>query len=166
MLSEQWGNDMDNKCLFQETSNESWGFVDALRMKGLSHLGKSRHIYSNCTPKCYVLGIRVDRSDVWNTKQYNTKTRIVSEHKYQIYSYNPCIHVSNRVCIHIGKRLHIFEKLCYQTEYGMDWVETIPSSPNPRTTDPNPVQSSWWSRIWIQSSPIRTRQSSYLPNTL
>ena len=82
MLSEQWENDMDNKWLFQETSNESWGFVDALRIKGLSHLGKSRQIYSNCTRKCYVLGIRVDRSDVCNTKQYNTKTHIVSEHKY------------------------------------------------------------------------------------
>ena len=48
----------------------------------------------------------------------------------------------------------------------MDWVETIQSSPNPRATDPNPVQSSWWSRIWIQSSPIRTQQSRHLPNTL
>ena len=36
-------------------------------------------------------------------------------------------------------------------EYGMDWVETIQSNPNPRATDPNPVQSSWWPRIWIQS---------------
>ena len=51
-------------------------------------------------------------------------------------------------------------------EYGMDRVETIQSSPNPRATDPNPVQSSWWTRIWIQSSPIRTQQSRYLPNTL
>ena len=42
-----------------------------------------------------------------------------------------------------------------RAEYGMDWVETIQSSLNPRATDPNPVQSSWWSRIWIQSSPIR-----------
>ena len=48
----------------------------------------------------------------------------------------------------------------------MDWVETIQSSPNPRGTDPNPVQSSWWPRSWIQSSPIRTQQSRYLPNTL
>ena len=47
----------------------------------------------------------------------------------------------------------------------MDWVETIQSSPNPRGTDPNPVQSSWWPRSWIQSSPIRTQQSRYLPNT-
>ena len=48
----------------------------------------------------------------------------------------------------------------------MDWVETIQSSPNPRATDLNPVQSSWWPRIWIQSSPIRTQQNRYLPNTL
>ena len=51
------------------------------------------------------------------------------------------------------------------SEYGMDWVETIQSSPNPRATDPNPVQSSWWPRIWIQSSPIRTQQNRHLPNT-
>ena len=41
----------------------------------------------------------------------------------------------------------------------------IQSSPNPRATDPNPVQSSWWPRSWIQSSPIRTQQyvsSKYL----
>ena len=42
----------------------------------------------------------------------------------------------------------------------MEWIELERSSPvqNPRATDPNPVQSSWWSRIWIQSSPIRTQQ--------
>ena len=27
-----------------------------------------------------------------------------------------------------------------ESEYGMDRVETIQSSPNPRATDPNPVQ--------------------------
>ena len=54
----------------------------------------------------------------------------------------------------------------YASEYGMDRVETIQSSPNPRAIDPNPVQSSWWTRICIQSSPIRTQQSRYLPNAL
>ena len=53
-----------------------------------------------------------------------------------------------------------------QPEYEMDWVEKIQSSPNPRATDCNPVQSSWWPRSWIQSSPIRTQQSRYLPNAL
>ena len=51
-------------------------------------------------------------------------------------------------------------------EYEMDWVEAIQSSPNPRVTDPNPVQSSWWPRSWIQSSPIRTQQSRYLPKVV
>ena len=40
----------------------------------------------------------------------------------------------------------------------MDWLEKIQSSPNPRATDPNPVQSSWWPRSWIQSSPIRAQK--------
>ena len=38
------------------------------------------------------------------------------------------------------------------SEYEMEWVERIHSSPNPRATDLNPVQSSWWPRSWIQSA--------------
>ena len=70
--------------------------------------------------------------------------------------------------LHLGNGWTDCAQICYvsRPEYGMDWVETIQSSSNPRATDPNPVQSCWWSRIWIQSSPIRTQQSRYLPNTL
>ena len=92
--------------------------------------------------------------DVWR-KFHITETGTPFHHEFCFELYSP-------PC-----RWHLAKQLVnLGPEYGMDWVETIQSSPKPRATGPNPVQSSWWPRIWIQSSPIRTQQSRHLPNTL
>ena len=43
--------------------------------------------------------------------------------------------------MHIKKRIRTsYSARGSVAEYEMDWVEKIQSSPNPRATDPNPVQ--------------------------
>ena len=53
----------------------------------------------------------------------------------------------DRVCLYVCPRTFVNSTrtagpIGSGAEYGMDRVETIQSSPNPRATDPNPVQSS------------------------